>query len=222
MGEPVNFYSVGLDGILSDWLDTLREFAVEAVAVLGPDPLGGVDDRQVVCVHPPSVADAAQALAGSTDFGAHWRDSDAPLVAWQHIARGGALNDTGWRGLARAHGFQSMVRVEFPLPARRSFECFMFSPRELADRAEAALLVWSTLSIWPLVSRSLGDERATLSPRERQCLTLAFDGLTARESAMQLSCTERTVNYHLANAMAKLKVENKLAAIQRACWIGSL
>ena len=61
-----------------------------------------------------------------------------------------------------------------------------------------------------------------LSPRERECLMLAFNGLTARESSMQMTCTERTVNYHLANAMAKLRVENKLAAIQRACWIGAI
>lgn len=222
MGDPVNFYSVCLDGILSDWLATLREFAVEAVVVLGPDPLGGADDRQVVCVHPPMASDTASAWAASTDFSGAWRDSDAPLVAWQHIARGAALHDTGWRGLARAHGFQSMVRVEFPLPARRSFECFMFSPRELIDRTEAALLAWSTLSVWPLVRRSIADERSALSPRERQCLSLAFDGHTARESASRLSCTERTVNYHLANAMAKLKVENKLAAIQRASWIGAI
>ena len=44
----------------------------------------------------------------------------------------------------------------------------------------------------------------------------------ARQSAEQLACSERTVNYHLANAMAKLKVDNKLAAVQRACWIGAL
>lgn len=222
MGDPVNFYSVSLDGILSDWLTTLREFAVEAVAVLGPDPLGGPDDRQVVCVHPPMAADAANALAASSDFSGDWRASDAPLVAWQHIAHGGALHDTGWRGLARAHGFQSMVRVEFPLPAQRSFECFMFSPRELIDRAEAALLVWSTLSVWPLVRRSIAEDRSALSPRERQCLALAFDGFTARESAARMACTERTVNYHLGNAMAKLRVDNKLAAIQRACWIGAI
>jgi LuxR family quorum-sensing system transcriptional regulator SolR len=37
-----------------------------------------------------------------------------------------------------------------------------------------------------------------------------------------MACSERTVNYHLANAMAKLKVDNKLAAVQRACWIGAL
>ena len=65
-------------------------------------------------------------------------------------------------------------------------------------------------------------DKAPLSPRERECLMLAFNGLTARESSMQMTCTERTVNYHLANAMAKLRVENKLAAIQRACWIGAI
>ena len=62
----------------------------------------------------------------------------------------------------------------------------------------------------------------TLSPRERECLVLAFQGLTARESAQQLHCTERTVNYHIANAMSKLKVDNKMAAIQRACWLGAI
>ena len=41
MGTPVNFDSVSLDGILSDWVAALREFSVEAVAVLGPDPFGG-------------------------------------------------------------------------------------------------------------------------------------------------------------------------------------
>jgi LuxR family transcriptional regulator, quorum-sensing system regulator SolR len=30
------------------------------------------------------------------------------------------------------------------------------------------------------------------------------------------------VNFHLANVMAKLGADNKLAAVQRACWIGLL
>jgi LuxR family transcriptional regulator, quorum-sensing system regulator SolR len=64
--------------------------------------------------------------------------------------------------------------------------------------------------------------RSTLSPRERECLVLAFNGRTARETSQQLHCAERTVNYHLANAMAKLKVDNKMAAIQRACWLGAI
>ncbi len=222
MGEPVNFDSINLDSILTDWLTSLREHAVEAVAVLGPDPFGGFDDRQVLCVHPPRAADTVGALAGSSEFGAPWRESDAPLVAWQHIAKGGGLQAAHWRLLALAHGFQTLIRVEFPLPAERAFECFLFSPREMTARSEAAAVVWSTLNVWPLVKRCIAQERSALSPRERQCLMLAFNGLTARESAGQMQCTERTVNYHLANAMAKLKVENKLAAIQRACWIGAI
>lgn len=222
LGVPVNFDSVGLDGILSDWIAALREFSVEAVAILGPDPFGGSDDRQAVAVHPPVLAEAAHALAASRDFGAHWRNSDAPLVAWQYIAKSDHLGTSRWRQLLLAHGYQTVVRVEFSLPAGRAFECFMFSPRELTDRAEAASLAWSALNIWPLVKRSIAQARSTLSPRERECLVLAFGGLTARESSHKLSCAERTVNYHLANAMAKLKVDNKMAAIQRACWIGAI
>lgn len=222
MDDPVNFDSINLDSILSDWLVALREFSVEAVAVLGPDPFGGFDDRHVLCVHPPIASDTVVALAQSREFGAPWRECDAPLVAWQHIAKTDALHASRWRVLALAHGFQTLVRVEFPLPAERAFECFMFSPRELSHRADAAALVWSTLNVWPVVKRCIAKERSALSPRERQCLMLAFNGLTARESAQQMACTERTVNYHLANAMAKLKVENKLAAIQRACWIGAI
>ncbi|MDB5957165.1 LuxR family transcriptional regulator [Ramlibacter sp.] len=222
MGIPVNFDSVSLDGILSDWVAALREFSVEAVAVLGPDPFGGSDDRQVVAVHPPLVTEAASALAESRDFGARWRDSDAPLVAWQTIAKSDPQRTSRWRMLWLAHGYQTVVRVEFPLPAGRAFECFMFSPRELTGRTEAALLAWSALNIWPLVRRSIVAARSTLSPRERECLELAFEGKTARESAQQLHCSERTINYHLANAMSKLRVDNKMAAIQRACWLGAI
>jgi LuxR family transcriptional regulator, quorum-sensing system regulator SolR len=214
MALPVNFDSVSLDGLLSDWISALREFSVEAVAVLGPDPFGTSEDRQVLAVHPPIVADAATALAESRDFGAPWRDSDAPLVAWQYIAKSDHLSSSRWRLLWLAHGFQTVVRVEFSLPAGRAFECFMFSPRELTDRSEAASLVWSALNIWPLVKRSIANER--------ECLMLAFQGLTARESSTRLRCSERTVNYHLANAMGKLKVDNKMAAIQRACWLGAI
>ncbi|MDB5900689.1 MAG: transcriptional regulator, LuxR family-like protein, partial [Ramlibacter sp.] len=135
MGIPVNFDSVSLDGILSDWVAALREFSVEAVVVLGPDPFGGKEDRQVVAAHPPLVADAAAALAESSDFGARWRDSDAPLVAWQTISKSDPMRTSRWRMLWLAHGFQTVVRVEFSLPAGRAFECFLFSPRELTDRA---------------------------------------------------------------------------------------
>ena len=49
-----------------------------------------------------------------------------------------------------------------------------------------------------------------------------YDRLATERSVRSLIrfCSERTINFHLANAMARLKVDNKLAAIQRACWFG--
>ncbi|WP_371327371.1 LuxR C-terminal-related transcriptional regulator [Polaromonas sp. A23] len=221
---PVNFDSIALDSMLSDWISALHEFSVEAVVVLGPDIFGQRQDRRVSAVHPPRFLDAARALAESVDFGAPWRESDAPLVAWQHIAKTdqakAGTDGSRWRLLWLAHGFQSVVRVEFPLPSGRAFECFIFSPRQFHDRAEAAALVWSALNIWPLFKRTMAQASSPLSPREGECLAFAFEGLTARQTAERLFCAERTVNYHLSNAMAKLKVDNKMSAIQRACWLG--
>jgi LuxR family transcriptional regulator, quorum-sensing system regulator SolR len=220
MQPPANFDSVGLDAVLDDWLGALREFSVEALLVLGPDPFAGPEHRLVAAVHPPRLLDAAKALAESHDFGALWRDSDAPLVAWQDISHSALDHQGRWRRLWLAHGFQSMVRIAFPLAVGRAFECYLFSPRQWRDRSEAALLAWSALNIWPLLKRTIAEARSPLSPRELECLGLAFRGTTARGSGELLSCSERTVNFHLSNAMAKLKVDNKLAAVQRACWLG--
>ena len=110
MHLPVNFDSVCLDGIMSDWLSALREFSVEALVVLGPDPFAGQESRLVLALHPPRLLEAAHALAESQDFGAPWRDSDAPLVAWQDISRVGFRRSSRWRRLWLAHGYQSVVR----------------------------------------------------------------------------------------------------------------
>lgn len=221
MTLPVNFDSVGVDAILADWVGALRDNSVDAVLVLGPNPFGDRDQREVLAVHPPRLLGPAQALAESRDFGAGWRESDAPLVAWQDISKSAyAENATRWRRLWLAHGYQTLVRVAFSLPAGRAFECFMFSPRAFADRSEAAALAWSAFNLWPMLRRAIAEQRISLSPREQESLNLAFEGLTARETALRMDCSERTVNYHLANAMSKLKTDNKLAAVQRACWIG--
>ena len=220
MRLPVNFDNVGVDGIIGDWLCALRESSVEALMVLGPDPFGSEEDRLVLAIHPPLLLQAAEALAESRDFGAPWRDSDAPLVAWQDISKSAFENQGRWRRLWLAHGYQSVVRIAFPLTVGRAFECYLFSPRQWNDRSEAALLAWSALNIWPLLKRALAEARSPLTPRELECLSLAFQGLTARETSERLQCSERTANYHLANAMSKLKADNKLAAVQRACWFG--
>lgn len=225
MHDPVNFDSVLLDGLLADWLQGLQAQAVEAVAVLAPDALAVPDApvrRMVAAVHPARLLPAAQALADSSDFGEAWTRSASPLVAWQDIAAEATAETARWRRLWLAAGLRSAVRVEFPLPAGRAFECFLFTPRALHDRGEAALIAWSAFNVWPLVRQAIAQARSPLSARETECLQLAFGGLTAADTARRLACSERTVAYHLANAMRKLGVDSKIAAVQRACWLGAI
>jgi LuxR family transcriptional regulator, quorum-sensing system regulator SolR len=220
MQSPANFDSLVLDGLLLDWLGALKPLAVEGLVILGPLVTGAAHERYVHAAHPPRLKDTAHALALSDDFGYEWQSNDSPMVAWQTISRGIYGDLTRWRLLALAHGLQSVVRVEFALPRSRSFECFLFTSQAMHDRAEAAALVWSTLNIWPKIKRVISEVSCPLSRREKECLALAFDGQTAAETARDLDCTERTVTYHLANAMRKLKVDSKIQAIERAAWYG--
>jgi LuxR family transcriptional regulator, quorum-sensing system regulator SolR len=220
MHSPANFDSLVLDGLLVDWLGALKSYSVESLVILGPSIFGTAKERSVLAVHPPKLLEVSTALADSDEFGYDWQASDSPLVAWQNISRSSYADLSRWRLLALAHGLQSMVRVEFALPRARAFECFLLTSQAMQDRTEAAAIVWSALNIWPQIKRVLGDVTCGLSPREKEALALAFDGLTAAYSATIMDCTERTVTYHLANAMRKLKVDSKLAAIERACWYG--
>jgi LuxR family transcriptional regulator, quorum-sensing system regulator SolR len=220
MTQPANFDSVMLDGLLADWMAALQSEAIEALIVLGPDMHDTHWRRCVRVVHPPRLEAMAQALASSEEFGRDWVESDSPLAIWQDISRGSYAELSRWRVLALSHGLQSMVRVAFMLPRGKALECYLMTPRALHDKSEATALVWSILNIWPRIKRGMAEVICPLSPREKECLALAFDGLTAAETGIELDCSERTVNYYLSNAMRKLGVDNKLAAVERAIWYG--
>ncbi len=55
-----------------------------------------------------------------------------------------------------------------------------------------------------------------LTSREMDCLRLAALGLTAQETALALSVTVRTVEFHLKNATAKFGASNKVRAVALA------
>jgi DNA-binding NarL/FixJ family response regulator len=63
-------------------------------------------------------------------------------------------------------------------------------------------------------------EPLRLTDRERQVLTVAAEGLTAREIAVRLGVRERTVTTHLARIYGKLGVGNRLAAVRVATRAG--
>jgi DNA-binding CsgD family transcriptional regulator len=60
------------------------------------------------------------------------------------------------------------------------------------------------------------SQGAPLSPRERQCLQLAANGMTSADIGNKLGITERTVHFHFSNLFSKLGVLNRLEAIATA------
>ncbi len=201
-----------LDVVLTAWTRSVRGMAVQAVAVLGPALDAPAGAQQVLAVHPPAAAGLAQALATEVQA------PTDPLLAWDNLAEAPV---SPWLAPARALGLQARLAIAQALPADVRLVAHLFSARPL-EPAAAGEAAWTALQGWPAVRRQIGARQSRLSPRERACLELAFLGLTARESAQRLQCAERTVNYHLANAMAKLGADGKQAALRRACWLGAI
>ena len=73
-----------------------------------------------------------------------------------------------------------------------------------------------------LTARLLPEAEVTLSNREVEVLRWTAEGKTSNEVADILRIAERTVNFHINNAMAKLKPNNKTAAVIRAAVLGLL
>lgn len=88
-------------------------------------------------------------------------------------------------------------------------------------------MVWLTqvthLCMSNLVSARLLPERdIKLSNREITVLRWTAEGKTSGDISHILSISERTVNFHIANAMEKLNCANKTSATVRAAILGFL
>lgn len=59
-----------------------------------------------------------------------------------------------------------------------------------------------------------------LTDREHQCLMLVADGMTTIAIADRLGIAERTVFFHIGNAVSKLGARNRQQAIARAVAAG--
>lgn len=73
-----------------------------------------------------------------------------------------------------------------------------------------------------LTSSMLPEAGVTLSKREIEVLRWTAEGKTSGEVADILRIAERTVNFHINNALVKLNASNKTAAAIRASVLGLL
>ena len=148
--------------------------------------------------------------------------SRRPDQAWQHLERLDAASGTSWHDERLKAGLRSIVRISFMIFGDCSFDCFVLIRKLLDRRNDAALIAYSALNIWQSLKVAIAQAIRRLTPREIECLRLAFIGLTSRQTAERLDCKVRTVEVHLANAMSKLGASNRMAAIRQACRMGKL
>ncbi|MER6208781.1 response regulator [Streptomyces sp. NPDC001073] len=85
------------------------------------------------------------------------------------------------------------------------------SGQSMLDPATTARLMRS-LRAEPTQAPQMAPELASLSPREREILTLIGDGLTNREIGKRLYLSEKTVKNHISRLLAKLGVQRRVQA----------
>ncbi|MCE1115929.1 MULTISPECIES: autoinducer binding domain-containing protein [Pseudomonas] len=132
---------------------------------------------------------------------------------------------------ARAHGLrkglsQSMLNAGGScamLTVARSDS--QISERELHEKGDKLRWLASTshASLSSILNRRHRNAEAPeLTEREREVLKWTADGKSASEIADLLTLSKNTVDFHIKNAVRKLKTANKTAAVVRAAMLGLL
>lgn len=73
-----------------------------------------------------------------------------------------------------------------------------------------------------LLKKSMPETAGKLSQREIEVLRWTAEGKTSGEISVIIGITERTVNFHINNSIAKLHTNNKTSAVVRAVVLGYL
>lgn len=157
----------------------------------------------------------------------HALKSTLPIVWSNHLfesardmweeARGHGLQ-FGWAQASRdAHGAVGLLTLA------RSTE--QLTDTELSSNQ--ARMSWLTQYAHAAMARLLTPKLApesqiTMTAREKEVLRWTAEGKTAYEISQILSVSERTVNFHINNVVAKLGTANKTQAAVKAATLGML
>lgn len=138
-----------------------------------------------------------------------------------------------WPDADLASGAAGMLNVAIPLASRSGDfallqGCWAHDPPmgEAQAREQLPELSWTALhlhqSVRLLMLKEAGAPGERLTAREIECLQWIAQGKTSWEVAQILEVTEHTVIFHANNAMRKLGVNARAAAVQRAMSLGYL
>ncbi len=165
--------------------------------------------------------DAMMPLAGRSLF----------PIRWDEVFDGQEVTPKQRRIYAEASEFGLKCGITVPIhgPAGGMAlisMCGDLSPREFNQiwgslKDDLTLMATDThKAVLDCVSQEASLEPISLTEREKECLLWTSQGKTAWEVSNILGITERTVLFHLNNAMAKLRVFSKHHAVVKAIMMG--
>jgi DNA-binding CsgD family transcriptional regulator len=155
----------------------------------------------------------------------------AAPMAWDRYSFGDARRRREFFDAAAAYGICSGVAVGLRDPARALSGFYLNSPRPRLDapalahyaeiQGDVLLLAYFVHAVLTtnVVDRNLRPPSAgaSLSPRELECLRLVAKGESSKSIATRLGgIGDRTVDYHIANALSKLECANRHQAVAKA------
>lgn len=154
-------------------------------------------------------------------------------IRWDKFCKMGELGTGKYKELmARASEFGLVSGYSLPLWAPSGeFAVFSLASRRETAEMESAFQASLPFSqsfanaILEALQTQMAEEFATnkgilLTKRERECLFWACEGKTTWEMSKILDVTERTVVFHLNNAVLKLGANNRQHAVAKAILLG--
>lgn len=205
---------------------------VSAIAVI--DRPGGASQFVNVDNTPAAFSAAYQdpALQRSDPVMQHCRGCSVPIV-WDRQTYVDARRGELWEHQA-PFGYRTGIAMAVHLPDGYHFQFGVDRDQRLPDDANelqrlvADLQLFAVLAqesarrilVPPRPRRRPADEAASLTPRELDALRWTMAGKTAWEVGAVLGISERTVTFHIQNAMRKLDAVNKRQAVVKAMHLG--
>lgn len=133
--------------------------------------------------------------------------------------------------MMRAQGFNAVLVVPVRLPHARAAMLGFAGPQSLEEveaiiEAAAPQLLFAGHAFTALQERlakrsaAREEDRAALTPREWDCLSLAAQGLREAEIAARNGIAPTTVRYHMDNVVAKLGARTRPHAVAIAAQLG--
>jgi FixJ family two-component response regulator len=204
-------------------------------AAVGQTSRIGLDHTQVSIVETdPTVAHALVRMLQAEGFSAGTFASERELMAQPAPALGGCLiADATRAGLAGLELQRALTARQWPLPVifltsagdtkavvrgmrAGAINCLPkpVEQEELVEAVREALAESRAVHAQRVAQLRVRQMLERLTPREREVLDLAVDGLLVKQIAARLGTAEKTIKTHKGRLMRKMEVRSTLALVQ--------